>query len=47
MTSDRGSVFYLCELSKVDPRFPKYPRLPVIECGGYEPVGPKERGPSQ
>ena len=34
--SDRGSIFYLCELSKVDPRFPKYPRLPVLSCAGYE-----------
>ena len=34
--SDRGSVFYLCELSKVDQRFPKYPRLPVLSCSGYE-----------
>jgi hypothetical protein len=34
--SDRGSVFYLCELSKVDPRFPKYPKLPVLSCSGYE-----------
>ncbi len=30
------SVFLLCGLSAVDPRFPKYPALPVIECGGYE-----------
>jgi hypothetical protein len=29
-------VFYLCELSKVDPRFPKYPRLPGLSCAGYE-----------
>jgi hypothetical protein len=36
ITSDRGSVFYLCELSKVDLRFPKYPRLPVLSCTGYE-----------
>jgi len=35
ITSDRGSVFYLCELSKVDPNFPKYPRLPVLQCSGY------------
>ncbi len=34
--SDRGSIFYLCELSKVDPRYPKYPRLPVLSCTGYE-----------
>ena len=33
--SDRESLFYLCELSKTDPRFPKYPRLPVISCPGY------------
>jgi len=36
IVSDRGSVFLLCELSKTDPRFPKYPRLPVRECEGYE-----------
>ena len=36
MVSDRGSVFYLCELSKVDARFPKYPRLPVLRCAGYD-----------
>ncbi len=35
--SDRGSVFWRCELSASDPRFPKYPRLPVRECSGYEP----------
>jgi hypothetical protein len=34
--SDRGAVFYLCTLSAVDPRFPKYPRLPVLSCAGYE-----------
>jgi hypothetical protein len=34
--SDRGSIFYLCKLSAVDPRFPKYPRLPVLACTGYE-----------
>jgi hypothetical protein len=33
--SDRGSVFYLCKLSAHDPRFPKYPRLPVLSCAGY------------
>jgi len=34
--SDRGSTFYRCELSKVDPRFPKYPALPVLKCEGFE-----------
>jgi hypothetical protein len=31
----RGSVFSMCERSKTDPSFPKYPRLPVKECRGY------------
>jgi hypothetical protein len=33
--SDRGSIFIMCELSFVDSRFAKYPRLPVMTCGGY------------
>jgi hypothetical protein len=34
--SSKGSVFYLCERSKNDPRFVKYPRLPKRTCFGYE-----------
>jgi hypothetical protein len=34
--SDRNSVFLLCNLSLTDARFPKYPRLPVLSCDGYE-----------
>jgi hypothetical protein len=34
--SDREATFYLCQLSATDPRFPKYPRLPVLSCSGYE-----------
>jgi len=34
--SDRGSTFYLCERSVSDPKFSKYPRLPVLQCSGYE-----------
>jgi hypothetical protein len=34
----RGSRFYMCELSKVDPAFPKYPPLPVVKCSGYRPA---------
>ena len=30
------SVFWRCALAEVDPRFDKYPRLPVLECSGYE-----------
>jgi hypothetical protein len=34
----KGSRFYLCMLSEVDPRFPKYPGIPVLRCIGYVPV---------
>jgi hypothetical protein len=34
----KGSRFYLCTLSEVDPRFPKYPGIPVLRCLGYVPV---------
>jgi hypothetical protein len=34
--SSHGSLFYLCQLSESDPRFTKYPRLPVLRCVGYE-----------
>jgi hypothetical protein len=46
MRNDRGSVFLMCLLSKTDPRFPKYPPLPVLSCEGYSkradvtPAGP-------
>ena len=34
--SDRRSIFIRCELSRTDASFPKYPRLPVVVCRGYE-----------
>jgi hypothetical protein len=36
VTSARGSQFVLCRLSATDQRFPKYPRLPVVTCTGYQ-----------
>ena len=36
--SDRGSVFWLCRRSATDPRFPRYPSLPVLTCAGFEPT---------
>lgn len=34
----RGSEFSLCRRSRDEPeRFPRYPRLPVTACAGYEP----------
>jgi hypothetical protein len=35
----RGSRFFMCQLSRTDPRFPKYPPLPVLKCVGYQPRG--------
>ena len=33
----RGSSFSLCERSKTEPeRYPRYPRIPVAACDGYE-----------
>ncbi|MBX7166324.1 MAG: hypothetical protein K1X74_08230 [Pirellulales bacterium] len=32
----RGSTFYLCGRSQHDPRYPKYPRLPMLDCAGFE-----------
>lgn len=31
------SRFLLCELSKTDPAYPKYPPQPVVRCQGHEP----------
>jgi hypothetical protein len=33
----RGSVFSLCRRSRDEPEFPRYPRVPVLECRGHEP----------
>ena len=36
VVSSRGARFYLCRVSLIDPRFPKYPPLPVLACEGYD-----------
>ncbi|HET9360705.1 MAG TPA: hypothetical protein VFO58_13225 [Vicinamibacterales bacterium] len=35
VTSSKGSTFVLCQLSLGDPRFARYPPLPMIQCEGY------------
>jgi hypothetical protein len=35
IVSDRGSIFWQCLLALTDPRFSKYPQLPVLLCSGY------------
>jgi hypothetical protein len=41
--TDRESRFWLCQRSATDPRFPKYPVLPVLQCIGYEPALPHDQ----
>ena len=36
LRSDRGAAFYQCRRAEVDSSYPRYPRLPVLECRGYE-----------
>jgi hypothetical protein len=33
------SCFLLCQRSKGDAQYPKYPAQPVRRCGGYEEAG--------
>jgi hypothetical protein len=46
VTTTRGSSFSLCELSRTDPAYPRYPRLPVTACGGYERADSAGRRPT-
>jgi len=45
ITSARGASFVLCGLSRIDERFAKYPRLPVLACVGFEAM--EQRGEGQ
>ena len=38
IVSGKGSLFFLCEVSLVDSRFPKYPRQPVTRCPQFVPL---------
>jgi hypothetical protein len=40
IVTTRSSQFYLCRLSFSDPRFPRYPPLPVLQCSGFQPSEP-------
>jgi len=40
--SQRGSTFLLCRRSVSDPRFRRYPPLPVMSCPGFEEGAPPE-----
>jgi hypothetical protein len=41
------STFYLCERALTDPRFRKYPALPVLACPGYRRPEPPAAPPAE
>ena len=43
VVTPKGSRFLLCELSKTDPTFPKYPPQPVVRCDGYQATSMNEQ----
>jgi hypothetical protein len=45
ITSGKGSTFWYCRLAESNPRFPKYPSLPVLRCDGYIRLVPPVSGP--
>jgi hypothetical protein len=38
------SRFWMCRRSATDPSFDRYPRLPILQCRGYEPGEPEKDG---
>ncbi|RMG56608.1 MAG: hypothetical protein D6722_26245 [Bacteroidetes bacterium] len=41
--SKRGSIFWLCQRSKSEPTFSKYPPQPVLFCPGFAAFSPPEQ----
>jgi hypothetical protein len=41
----RGSEFILCERAESQPEYPRYPRLPVTSCAGFEPSETQDGSP--
>jgi hypothetical protein len=40
LSNAKGSTFYMCHLAESQPKFPRYPRLPVLKCDGFELAPP-------
>ena len=40
----RGSLFSLCERSREEPSFARYPKLPVAICTGFAPRAAEAAG---
>jgi hypothetical protein len=47
VVTPKGSRFLLCQLSRTDPAYPKYPPQPVVRCGGYRPRQTGEQDTTQ
>ncbi len=45
VATTRGTSFSLCERSRTDPAYPRYPRLPVTACPGHQLAEPTRRRP--
>jgi hypothetical protein len=41
VVSSKNSTFWLCQRSRIDERYSKYPRLPVVRCAGHEHGDPE------
>jgi hypothetical protein len=37
LTSSGGATYYQCLRAEADPRYSKWPRLPILQCPGFEP----------
>ena len=44
IVTPKSSRFLLCQLSQMDPAYPKYPRHPVVRCDGYREQEPAKEG---
>ncbi len=45
--SGRGSVFSLCGRAASDPRYAKYPPVPVLRCPGFDQRSEDQDAPSR
>lgn len=45
VSSSRGARFVLCERSRDDEAYPRYPMLPRSRCDGMEPIAPQNAIP--
>jgi hypothetical protein len=41
------SLFWLCERSRTDATYARYPRLPMLDCPGFEAGTPAGPGPDE